>query len=90
MQNSQQEFIEDSNKNYQINPSGQMKQPNNKQMIVNTKIIQSQSYHNAAACESKRQNIPKIQRSEQVGFKTVQKIDIDENKKIPRYQVNYQ
>jgi hypothetical protein len=29
-------------------------------MIVNTKIIQSQSYQNGAICESKRENIGKI------------------------------
>ena len=53
-------FIYDSNKYYQANTAGYLKQPNNKQMIVNTKIIQSQSYQNGAICESKRENIGKI------------------------------
>ncbi len=58
-------------------------------MIGNTKIIQSQVFHNPAINESKVDhtnliyNIPKIERSEKVEAK-------EDNKKLSRYQVNYQ
>jgi hypothetical protein len=50
-------FIYDSNKYYQANTAGYLKQTKNKQMIMNTKIMQSQSYQNGALCERKRERI---------------------------------
>ena len=54
MENSRDQFFDDSKKYSPINNLNCQNQLYNRQMIVNTKIIQSQSYVNGAACESNR------------------------------------
>ena len=70
-----------------MNPQSYNKPVSNRQMIGNTKIIQTQAYHNIPISESKVEHsnvinkVPKIERSERMDGK---------EEKLSRYQVNYQ